>query len=89
MIAILKGLEVGLTPLMALQRIAVVEGRPTIWGDGAMALVRASGLCRSIREWTEGDKPDDWVACCEVLRKGETDPVLQSFSVQDVGITRV
>lgn len=83
MIAILHGLEVGLTPLMALQRIALVEGRPTIWGDGAMALVRASGLCRSVKEWVEGETPEAWVATCEVQRKGETDPVVRQFGVED------
>ena len=47
MIAIMHGLEVGLSPLSALQRIAVINGRPTIWGDGALALVKASGLCEA------------------------------------------
>ncbi|MFO1148313.1 MAG: hypothetical protein U1E62_08045 [Alsobacter sp.] len=83
LVAILHGLEVGLTPLMALQRIAVIEGRPTIWGEGAMALVRASGLARSLREWVEGDTPDTWQAQCEVLRKGECEPVTTCFSVAD------
>jgi hypothetical protein len=83
LIAILHGLEVGLTPLSALQRIAVIDGRPTIWGDGAMALVRASGLCRSVREWIEGDAPQDWTAFCEVLRRGESDPVTCRFAVED------
>src|SRR5206468_6633364 len=79
LIAILHGLEVGLTPLMALQRIAVIDGRPTIWGEGAMALVRASGLARSIREWVEDEGPEDWVASCEVLRRGEADAVTTCF----------
>jgi hypothetical protein len=83
MIAIMHGLEVGLTPLMALQRIALVEGRPTIWGDGAMALVRASGLCRSVKEWVEGESTETWVASCEVHRRGETDPVVRQFGVED------
>src|SRR6476659_4425721 len=89
LIAILHGLEVGLTPLSALQRIAVIDGRPTIWGDGAMALVRASGLCRSVKEWTEGESPEDWVAHCEVLRKGESDPVIRSFSCPDAKRARL
>ena len=83
LIAILHGLEVGLTPLSALQRIAVIDGRPTLWGDGAMALVRASGLCRSIREWIEGDAPQHWIASCEVWRKGESEPVTCRFGVAD------
>ena len=55
MISIMRGMEVGLTPFQALDKIAVVNGRPTIWGDGAMALVRGSGLCEGIRETIEGD----------------------------------
>jgi hypothetical protein len=54
MIAILQGLEVGMTPMQSLQRIAVINGRPTIWGDGAIGLVRASGLCAYITEKIEG-----------------------------------
>src|SRR5581483_6605716 len=53
MVAIMHGMEVGLTPMAALQRIAVVNGRPTIWGDGAMGLVRGSGLCEWVKEWFE------------------------------------
>ena len=83
LIAILHGLEVGLTPLSALQRIAVIDGRPTIWGDGAMALVRASGLCRSVREWIEGETAEDWSATCTVKRRGEGRPIERRFSVQD------
>src|SRR6185436_6230774 len=43
-VAIMHGLEVGLTPMAALQSIAVVNGRPSVWGDGAIGLVRACGL---------------------------------------------
>ncbi len=41
------GAEVGLSPMSALQNIAVVNGRPTIWGDAQLALVRASGFGRT------------------------------------------
>jgi hypothetical protein len=82
MIAIMHGLEIGLTPLMALQRIAVVNGRPTLWGDGAMALVRASGLATYVKEWIEGEG-DARVAYCSTVRKGETAVETRSFSVAD------
>ena len=82
MIAIMHGLEIGLTPMMALQRIAIVNGRPTLWGDGAMALVRSSGLCEWVRETTAGDG-DNRIATCEVKRRGEPDPVARTFSVAD------
>ena len=82
MVAILHGLEVGLTPMMALQRIAVVNGRPTIWGDGAMSLVRASGRCEYVKETIAGEG-DSRVAICEVLRRGDPLPTIRRFSVAD------
>jgi hypothetical protein len=82
MIAIMRGLEVGLTPFQALDKIAVVNGRPTIWGDGAMALVRGSGLCEGIRETIEGEG-DAAVARCVAKRRGEAEPIVGVFSVAD------
>jgi hypothetical protein len=43
MAAILKGMEVGLAPMQALSAIAIVNGRPTIWGDALRALVLRAG----------------------------------------------
>ena len=83
MIAIMHALEVGLSPLSALQRIAVINGRPTIWGDGALALVKASGLCEAIEEWIEGDDPQSWVAVCNLIRKHDPVPVERRFSTED------
>jgi len=82
MIAIMRGMEVGLTPMMALDKIAVVNGRPTIWGDGAIGLVRGSGLCEWVRERVEGDG-DARTAICEAKRRGEPEPVIRRFSVSD------
>jgi hypothetical protein len=85
MIAIMHGLEVGLSPLSALQRIAVINGRPTLWGDGALALVKASGLCEAIEEWIEGDDddPSSWMAICNLIRKHDPVPVERRFSTAD------
>ncbi len=80
MIAIMRGMEVGLSPMQALDKIAVVNGRPTIWGDGAMALVRASGVCEGVSERMEGTG-DSRNAICEARRKGEKQPTVRSFSV--------
>jgi len=82
MIAIMRGMEVGLTPFMALDKIAIVNGRPTIWGDGAIGLVRGSGLCEFIKERIEGTG-DARMAVCEAKRRGEPDPIRRTFSVAD------
>lgn len=82
MVAILHGLEVGLTPMNALQSIAVINGRPTIWGDGAIGLIRASGLLEWMEEKFEGEG-ENLVAVCIVKRKGEPRPVRGEFSWKD------
>lgn len=82
MVAIMHGMEVGMTPMAALQSIAVVNGRPTIWGDGAIGLVRGSGKCEWIKERIEGEG-DKMVAICEAKRKGEADPLKGRFSIDD------
>jgi len=82
MIAIMHGMEIGLTPLTALQRIAVVNGRPTIWGDGAMSLVRGSGACEWIKESIAGDG-EKMIATCEAKRRGEPTSISRTFSVAD------
>ncbi|MFC3228756.1 recombinase RecT [Marinibaculum pumilum] len=82
LVAIMMGMEVGLTPMQSVQRIAVINGRPTIWGDAAIGLVRGSGLCEYVRERFEG-KGDDYTAFCEVKRRGEAEPVIGTFSVGD------
>lgn len=87
-IAIMHGLELGVPPMTALQRIAVINGRPTIWGDLAIALVRASGLAESIREEIVGTG-DDRVAICTVKRKGEPQPIVGTFSVDDAKRARL
>lgn len=82
MVAIMHGMEVGMTPMASLQSIAVVNGRPTIWGDGAIGLVRGSGKLEWIKEKLTGDG-ENMAASCEVKRKGEADPTRATFSVAD------
>lgn len=82
MVAIMHGLEVGFTPMAALQSIAVINNRATIWGDGALALVQASGLMESRKEWLEGEGSNR-VAHCVVKRKGDPEPKKGKFSVAD------
>ena len=49
-VAIGFGMELGLPPLQAVQNIMVVNGRPTLWGDAAIALVMGSRLCEMFDE---------------------------------------
>ena len=79
-VAIMHGLELGLTPMAALQSIAVVNGMPTVFGDGLLALVRASGLLEDLQETVESDAAGPTVAVCKVKRLGQASWVVQSFT---------
>lgn len=71
-VAILAGLEVGFTPFAALQSIAVINGTPAVYGDGLVALVRASGLLEDMQEGLDvNEKGEPQAAWCKVKRKGE------------------
>jgi hypothetical protein len=58
------GAEIGLAPMQALQSIAVIDGKPTVWGDGLLAVVQASPLYVSHAEYYE-----------VVVTKTDADPV--------------
>ncbi|GEM_PF-2541325 len=77
-LAIQMGSELGLAPLQALQNIAVINGRPCLWGDAMLALVQASGKLEYIREWTE-----EKTAHCVIKRKGYPEAYEKSFSDDD------
>ena len=82
MVCIMHGMEVGLPPMASLQSIAVINGRPTIWGDAAIGLVKSSGLCEYINEWEE-PRDGNPTAICATKRKGEDKPVTRTFSLND------
>jgi hypothetical protein len=81
-IAVQMGSELGLAPMQALQNIAVVNGRPALWGDALPGLCRASGVAASIREWSSGEG-DNLTFFCEAIRKDDPSPVIGRFSVAD------
>ncbi|KGU41826.1 hypothetical protein [Xanthomonas citri] len=77
LIAMQWGAELGLKPLQALQNIAIINGRPALWGDSVLAIVRASPLCEYVTESDNGD-----TATCRVKRRGEAEEV-RNFSMDD------
>ena len=82
LLAIQHGSEVGLSPMQSLQSIAVINGRPTIWGDAALALVQASPQCEYVKETLEGEGKT-LTAVCEVKRRGYPSPTTVRFSMAD------
>lgn len=82
MIAMLAGLELGMPPMQAVQSVAVINNRPCMWGDGLIGVVRRDPSCLYVKEWMEGTG-DARIAYCETKRRGEDEPVVRSFSVDD------
>ena len=79
LVAMQMGAELGLGPLAALQNIAVINGRPAVWGDAMLAICRGHADFVSIEETQ--DKGTE-TATCKVQRRGQ--PVtVQTFSVDD------
>jgi hypothetical protein len=76
------GYEMGLAPMQALQNIAVINGKPSVYGDAAMALVQASPVCEDVEEFFENEGSPNPVAVCIASRKGRK-PVTVKFSVED------
>jgi hypothetical protein len=82
LVCIQHGSEIGLKPLQALNTIAVIQGRPTLYGDGLPALLWGSGLLESMDEFFEGEG-DRLTAVCRMKRKASEVPITRTFSVQD------
>lgn len=91
-VAMELGLELGVTPMTAIQNIAVINGRPAIWGDLVLAIVRGSGQLEVFEEWLEQDgrrcdrSPTtinaSTSAFCRVKRNGYA-PHTSCFSMMD------
>lgn len=77
LVAIQWGMELGLQPMQAMQSIAVINGRPSLWGDAMLALVKAHPAFEWIKEGCDGT-----VATCTVKRRGEPE-VVQTFAMED------
>lgn len=80
-VAMQWGFEVGLKPLQSLQNIAVINGRPSMWGDALLALVRASPLCEYVLE----EEDANGTAICRAKRRGEPEQI-RRFSIEDAKV---
>ena len=82
LLAIQHGAELGLSPMQSLQSIAVVNGRPSVYGDTALAVCKGSPVCEWVRETIEGEG-EHMVAVCQAKRRGDAQPVESRFGVAE------
>jgi len=71
MAAIVMGSDVGLAPMQALRSIAVINGRPCLWGDGALAVVMAHPDFEDITEDSLPQIEKTGQATCTIKRRGQ------------------
>lgn len=79
MAAIIRGMEVGLAPMQALSSIAVINGRPTIWGDALPALVQRAGHHIDVDYEGAGDN----LTAVATLTRADGKKVVRRFSMAD------
>ena len=83
LVAVQMGAEVGLSPLQAIQNIAVIDNRPTIWGDAVLAIVRRSGLLELFEERDPSDALTKKEGFCRVKRRGAAEVIERRFTIDD------
>ena len=78
LVAVQWASEVGLSPFTAMQNMAVINGKPTLYGDGLLALITGHKEYVSHKEWRKGDE-----AFCTIVRMrfGKEVETTRSFSM--------
>lgn len=80
MIAMEYGASIGIPNIQAPQVIAVINGRPSLWGDGFLGVIQT---CPAY-EWHQEDfdeKKQEWT--CKIKRKGNPKPFVGTFGKKD------
>lgn len=83
MVRVLKGQEVGLPAIEAVNTIAVINGKPSLYGDGQLAIVMSSGLLEDKDEHFEKAEDGSTVAVCTTKRRGMKTPHTTRFGWAD------
>lgn len=83
LIAVQLGSEIGLKPMQALSGICVINGRPTVWGDAALAVVLNSGLMENYKEMTCEEIEAAGKAVFWAKRVNLPEPIVREFSIED------
>lgn len=79
MVTLLLGRDLGLTAMQAITGIHVIEGKPSVSSQTAVALVKRSPLCRSFACVSSTDEE----ATYETHRAGEARPQRLTYSMRD------
>lgn len=84
-LAVSAGASLGLAPFQAMQNIAVINGKPSIFGDALLAMVRNDKRCLSVKESIVGEAMNRTATCIvsRLAPNGETEVISSSFCLGD------
>lgn len=85
LVALQMGSELGLKPMQALQNIAIINGKPSLYGDAMIAVCRQAANFEYISEEYHSE---DNSYTCRAKRKGEPE-VVQNFSEKDARLSKL
>lgn len=80
LVAMQMGAELGVAPMQAVQNIAVVNGRPAVYGDLLLAIVQRSAAYEFHQELFDDAT---MTATCIMKRKGSPEPTVVHFGQKD------
>ena len=83
MAKVLKGAELGLGAFEAQNSIALISGKPCVYGDAMLAVCMASGLLEDIHEELDKAQDGEITATCTVKRKTLKSSTVRKFSTRD------
>lgn len=81
-VAMMWSHSLGIPIVQGLQGIAVINGKPSLYGDALLAVCMGSGQMADIEETVTGSA-DNLTATCKVTRRGKPTPVVSTFSIAD------
>ena len=81
-VAMMWSHSLGIPIVQGLQGIAVINGKPSLYGDALLAVCMGSGQMADIEETVTGNA-DNLTATCNVTRRGKPTPVVSTFSIAD------
>ena len=81
-ITIMAGAELGLKPMVALRSFTVINGKPALYGDGLINVVRGSGKVKMLKTGCE-ERDGQLVGYCEAERSDTGESSRVEFSEAD------
>ena len=81
-VAIMSGAELGLKPMVALRSFTVINGKPALYGDGLINVVRQSGKAAYLRTGCD-TRDGEMVGWCEAKRSDTAETSRVEFSQAD------